>query len=146
MRSKALADKQEAEAGVGKTLGSLVDDGFEAELSEEDGKRWTSHTAAYDDDFGHLRLSHAKRVLSKFGTKGAGSKNVVCNESSTIILGGWMGMIEVGGDGESRIATYINGRCCLGWARASEAVTALRLYAAFMVTTGSMPDGPEVSP
>jgi hypothetical protein len=104
MRSKALADKQEAEAGVGKTLGSLVDDGFEAELSEEDGKRWTSHTAAYDDDFGHLCLSHAKRVLSKFGTKGAGSKNVVCNESSTIILGGWKGMIEVGGDGESRIA------------------------------------------
>ncbi len=93
MRSKVLADKQEAEAGVGKTLGSLVDDGFEVELFEEDGKRWTSHTAAYDDDFGHLRLSHAKRVLSKFGTKGAGSKNenVVCNESSTIILGGMEG-------------------------------------------------------
>lgn len=68
MRSKSLADKQEAEAGIGKSLGSLVDDGFEAEPFEEDGKRWTGHTAAYDDHFGHLRLSHAKRVLSKFGT------------------------------------------------------------------------------
>ena len=129
MRSKSLGDEQEAEACVGKTLGPLVDDGFEAEPFEEDGKRWAGHTAADDDNFGHLRLSHAKRVLSKFGTKGAGSKNVVCNESSTIILGGWKGMTEVGGDGESRMATYFNRSAV--WARESSAVlvTAFRLYA-----------------
>jgi hypothetical protein len=49
-------DKQEAEASVGKLLGPLVDDGFESESLEEYGERWTGHAAAYDDDFGHLRI------------------------------------------------------------------------------------------
>jgi hypothetical protein len=54
-------DKQEAEAGVGKSLGSLVDGGFEAEPLEEDGKRWTGYTTAYDNDFGHLHLESRVR-------------------------------------------------------------------------------------
>ena len=49
-------DKQDAETSVGKLLGSLIDDGFESEPFEEYGKRWTSHTTAYDDDFGHMRF------------------------------------------------------------------------------------------
>lgn len=59
-------DRQEAEASVGKLLGPLVDDGIESEPLEEYGKRWTSHTAAYDDDFGHLRLrGHASAYRSE---------------------------------------------------------------------------------
>lgn len=61
-----MADKQEAETGVGESLGPLVDDGFIAELLKEDGKRWTAHTAAYDDDFGHLRFELRERVLPEF--------------------------------------------------------------------------------
>lgn len=61
-------DRQKAETGVGELLGPLVDDGFESESLEEYGKRWTSYTAAYDDDFGHLRLrGHASAYKSKFG-------------------------------------------------------------------------------
>jgi hypothetical protein len=62
--------KQEAEAGVGKLLCPLVYDGFETEPFEEYGKRWTSHTAAYDDNFGHLRfLSHVSAFRFKFRGK-----------------------------------------------------------------------------
>lgn len=56
------ADEQEAEAGVCKQLCSFVDDGLESEPLEEYGKRWTSHTAAYDDDFGHIRVFQVTRV------------------------------------------------------------------------------------
>ena len=60
-------NKQEAEAGVGKLLGPLVDDGFESEPLEEYGKRWTSHTTAYDDNFGHLAfLNYASAYRSEF--------------------------------------------------------------------------------
>jgi hypothetical protein len=55
------ANEQEAEASVGKLLCSFVDDGLESELLEEYGERWTSHTAACDDDFGHMRFQD-KRV------------------------------------------------------------------------------------
>ena len=55
-RRTRRADEQEAEASVGELLCSFVDDGLESEALEEYGKRWTSHTAAYDDDFAHLRF------------------------------------------------------------------------------------------
>lgn len=50
------ADEQEAEASVSKLFCSFVDDGLESELLEEYGECWTSHTAAYNDDFGHMRF------------------------------------------------------------------------------------------
>jgi hypothetical protein len=53
-------NEQEAEASVGKLLCSFVDDGLESELLEEYGERWTSHTAAYDDDFGHMRFQELR--------------------------------------------------------------------------------------
>lgn len=61
------ADEQEAEASVGKLLCSLVDDGLESELVEEYGKGWTSHAAANDDDFGHMRFQVTLR-LSAYGS------------------------------------------------------------------------------
>jgi hypothetical protein len=65
-------DEQEAEASVGKLLCSFVDDGLESELLEKYGERWTSDTAAYDDDFGHMRFqvtTHASAYGSKFRGK-----------------------------------------------------------------------------
>jgi hypothetical protein len=60
-RTRRRADEQEAEASVGKLLCSFVDDGLESEALEEYGKRWTGHTAAYDDDFGHMRFQVTPR-------------------------------------------------------------------------------------
>ena len=59
-------DEQEAETGVGESLGSLVDSGFIAEPLEEDGKGWTTYTTTYDDNFGHLRFESRESVLSEF--------------------------------------------------------------------------------
>lgn len=61
-----MEDKQEAETGVGESLGPLVDGRFIAEPLEEDGKRWPGYTTAYDDDFGHLRFESRERALSGF--------------------------------------------------------------------------------
>ncbi len=60
------ADKQEAEASVCELLGSLVNDGLESEPFKEYGKRWTGHTAAYDDDFGHMRFQVTRTRGSQF--------------------------------------------------------------------------------
>ena len=54
-----LLDGQEAEASVGKSRGSLVDDGLKTEPLEEYCERRTGHTTAYDDYLGHACLSLA---------------------------------------------------------------------------------------
>lgn len=68
------ADEQEAEAGVGKLLCSFVDDGLESELLEEYGERWTSHTAAYDDDFGHICVFKFTRTDPDLGDRRCGAR------------------------------------------------------------------------
>jgi hypothetical protein len=88
------ADEQEAEAGVGKLLCSFVDDGSESELLEEYGERWTSHTAAYDDDFGHICVFKFTRSDPDLGERRA---RAVLEEP---FLGG-------GGQVGSRTVSYI---------------------------------------
>lgn len=101
-----MADKQEAEASVGKLLRSLVNDGFQSEPLEEYGKCRTSHTAAYDNDFGHVRfgrLSHASAHRSGFRRRGRDTLLVLENR----FLGRRQG--EGSKDGGSRIGSSIKG-------------------------------------
>ena len=89
-------NEQEAEASVGKLLCSFVDDGLESEPVEEYGKRWTSHTAAYDDDFGHMRMAG----FSSYACAGYGSK---FRERRGSARGGFLRRERAGGEPSSVI-------------------------------------------